>query len=59
MEIKKERVLAYNLAKEINQTELAAVSGGGSSQLTNTQTLQPTGSSTRDADVSIDVSFDW
>lgn len=52
--MKNERVLAYTLAKEIDNKELAEVSGGSVQA-----TLRPTGSSPRDYDGVADVSVDF
>ena len=58
MEIKKERVLAYTLARTINNDELADVSGGGG--MTSKQTLRPTlNGGIRTTDVFVDISVDW
>jgi hypothetical protein len=52
-----ERVLAYKLAKEIDQKNLGEVSGGASNA-THQQTVHVTGNSSS-PDVSYDVSVDW
>lgn len=58
MKNEKERVFAYTLAKEIDNSELTEVSGG-SSQTTSKQTVRATGGSGQGVDVAYDVSVDW
>lgn len=55
---KKQRVLAYNLAKEISHEQMSEVSGG--MQQSFRTTFQPSGSgSMKQLDASVDVSVDW
>lgn len=58
MENKKERVLAYNLATEIDREDLARISGGAM-QMTTKQSIHATAVSLQSADVSYDVVADW
>lgn len=58
MENKKERVLAYRLAKEISNEELEQVSGGIGFKMTTSATFRPTGS-TGQMDAFVDISVDW
>ncbi|STX29683.1 Uncharacterised protein [Legionella beliardensis] len=60
MDNKKERALAYQLAKEINHEQLKDVSGGGGNGLkvTTSTTFRPTGS-TGAWDSFVDISMDW
>jgi hypothetical protein len=57
MENKKERVLAYTLAKTIKQEDLEAVSGGIS--LTHRESMRPSGGSGQGSDIFMDVTVDW
>lgn len=57
MENKKERVLAYTLAKTIKPEHLETVSGGVS--LTNKETMRASGGSGQGSDIFIDVTVDW
>jgi len=52
----KARVLAYSMAKEIDQSKLSDVSGGVN--MSHHETLRPTGS-TGNMDGFVDVSVDW
>lgn len=53
----KERVLAYTMAKSLDQNELAEVSGG--MHMTHTSTAGPSGSYPGSWDVHVDISVDW
>ncbi len=57
MENINERVLAYHMAKVIENDELAKIGGGGF--WSSHQTIGPSGGSGQGYDVHIDVSFDW
>lgn len=57
METNEERVLAYNLAKEINPKDLGEVSGGG-----NNICMEPSGllsGNSLNMDTKIDFKVDW
>lgn len=54
MEKRNERVLAYKLAKEIDNDELDNVSGGSVHK-----TTRVTGDSARGPDCEVDVTVDW
>ncbi len=58
MENKKERVMAYNLAKTINKEELTEVSGG-TVQVSTKQSVQATSDSARGIDTPYDTIIDW
>ena len=58
MEIQKERVLAYTLAKVMNQNELSEVSGGGGGLWCHDMTVQASGSN-GNMDTILDVHLDW
>jgi bacteriocin-like protein len=56
MESRRERVLAYTLAKEIDNDELSKVSGGGG--MTTHMTFRPSGQ-VNHLDAEVDVTVDW
>lgn len=58
MEIKKERVLAYSMAKEIGHDELAAVSGGAGWHFTSFVTAGGSGGSGQPTEAHLDVHID-
>jgi hypothetical protein len=59
MEINKERVIAYKLAKEINAQDLMDVSGGANpSTLTQKGCMVPTGQ-LGSLDLIVDAGIDW
>ena len=58
MESKKGRVLAYSMAKVIDEGDLSEISGG--SNVTNHQCLRPSGAGgMQSMDVVIDITIDW
>ncbi|AHE66201.1 hypothetical protein [Legionella oakridgensis] len=58
MEDNNVRVLAYTLARIIDNNELSKVSGGAS-QMTHSETVKGTGGSGQGVDVVYDQSVDW
>ena len=57
MEINKERVLAYSMAKVIEKEELAEVAGGW--ELTNRMSAGASGGSGVGGEAHLDVIVDW
>ena len=62
MEMKKKRVLAYNLAKQVQPDLLNDVSGGGGGSFINImssrKTLHPSGGDFKSLDASLDITVD-
>lgn len=61
MEMQKERVLAYTLARVLDEKELSEVSGGGAGGvglMSHNTTLRPSGA-TGSMDAFVDFHLDW
>lgn len=54
-----ERTLSYQLATELSYDELDSISGGVSGTTTTNTTMKPTGNNPSNADVDLDVAYDW
>ena len=60
MEKNQERIMAYQLAKEINIQDLGSISGGANSSSTcHHMTFKPSGSDIHNLDGYLDVTIDW